>query len=57
MIGRIILEGDEVEPMRLLDIDGAVLVEIVDGQYRIERLQEEQTVSTSPGALDERRKP
>jgi len=40
-IGRIILEGETVEPCKLLDLDGVVLVEIVDGQYRIERLKDE----------------
>jgi hypothetical protein len=51
----IILDGDEVEPLRLLDIDGAVLVEIVDGQYRIEQIQEAVNVSTTSGAHDERK--
>ena len=38
LVGRIILEGDDVEPLRLLDINGACIVEIVDGQYRVEKL-------------------
>ena len=38
MIGRIILEGDEVDPYVLYDVDHAVMFEIVDGQYRIEKL-------------------
>ena len=41
MIGRIILEGEEVEPYVLYDVDHAVIFEIVDGQYRIERIQGE----------------
>ena len=40
LIGRIILEGMEVEPYILRDFDGVALVEIVDGQYRIEKLEE-----------------
>lgn len=40
-IGRIILEGCEVEPYVLYDVDHAVMFEIVDGQYRIERIQDE----------------
>ena len=43
-IGRIILEGSEVEPYVLRDFDGVALFEIVDGQYRIERLQGEANV-------------
>ena len=39
-IGRIILEGEEVEPYVLRDFDGVALFEIVDGQYRIEKLKE-----------------
>ena len=39
-LGRIILEGEEVEPYVLRDFDGVALFEIVDGQYRIERLKE-----------------
>ena len=37
-VGRIILEGEEIEPFRLLGFDGVVLFEIVDGQYRIKML-------------------
>ena len=37
-VGRIIFEGDDTEPLRLLDLDGAVMIEIVDGQYRVELL-------------------
>ena len=37
-MGRIILEGEEVEPYVLYDVDHAVIFEIVDGQYRIEKL-------------------
>lgn len=39
-VGRIILEGDEVDPYRLKDVDGVVLIEIVKGQYRVELLKE-----------------
>ena len=38
MMGRIILEGEEVEPYVLYDVDHAVIFEIVEGQYRIEKL-------------------
>ena len=41
MIGRIILEGEEVEPYVLFHVEHAVIFEIVDGQYRIERIQGE----------------
>ena len=44
MMGRIILEGEEVEPYVLYDVDHAVMFEIVDGQYRIERLDGEANV-------------
>lgn len=40
------------DPMTLLDIDGAVLIEIVDGEYRIEKLQE---AATTSGSEHERR--
>ena len=43
-IGRIILEGAEAEPYVLRDFDGVALFEVVDGQYRIERLQGEANV-------------
>ena len=43
-IGRIILEGDEVEPYVLYDVDHAVMFEIVDGQYRVEKLTGEADV-------------
>ena len=39
-VGRIIFVDDEVEPMRLLNHNGAVIVEIVHGQYRVEKLPE-----------------
>lgn len=42
------------DPMTLLDIDGAVLIEIVDGEYRISEIQEEVFVTTS-GSEHERR--
>ena len=42
--GRIILEGEEVEPYVLYDVDHAVIFEIVDGQYRIDRIQGEANV-------------
>ena len=48
-IGRIVLEGSEVEPLRLLDLSGACIVEIVDGQYRVERLEDE--VLSDPDSL------
>ena len=38
-VGRIILEGSEVEPYVLRDWRGVALFEIVDGQYRIENLE------------------
>ena len=38
MIGRILLEGEEVEPYVLFHVEHAVIFEIVDGQYRIEKL-------------------
>ena len=44
MMGRIILEGEEVEPYVLYDVDHAVIFEIVDGQYRIEKLTGEGNV-------------
>ena len=47
MMGRIILEGEEVEPYVLYDVDHAVIFEIVDGQYRIEKLTGEGNVKES----------
>ena len=38
------MEGDEVLPLRLLDVMGVCLIEIVDGQYRVEKLQGEENV-------------
>lgn len=46
-VGRIILEGDEVEPYVLFHVDHAVIFEIVDGQYRIEKLAGEADVKES----------
>ena len=46
-IGRIILEGEEVEPYVLYDVDHAVIFEIVDGQYRIKQLKESADVQES----------
>ena len=40
VLGRIILEGEEVEPYVLYGVDHVVIFEIVDGQYRIEKLEE-----------------
>lgn len=37
-VGRIILEGEDIEPYVLLDFEGVALFEIVDGQYRIKML-------------------
>ena len=42
-IGRIIFEGTDVEPLRLLDLNGSIMVEIVDGQYRVEMLEGEKS--------------
>ena len=47
MIGRIILEGEEIEPYVLYDVEHAVIFEIVDGQYRIEKLTGEADVQES----------
>ena len=44
MIGRIILDGEEIEPYVLFDVDGVVMFEVVDGQYRIEKLAGEEDV-------------
>ena len=46
-MGRIILEGCEVEPYVLYDVDHAVIFEIVDGQYRVEQLKESADVKES----------
>ena len=43
-VGRIIFVDEEVEPYRLLDYNGACIMEIVDGQYRVEKLSEEADV-------------
>ena len=43
-IGRIVLEGCEVEPYVLFDVNNVVMFEIVEGQYRIERLTGEADV-------------
>ena len=40
-MGRIIFEGEDVEPYVLFDVDGTVMFEIVAGQYRIDRLADE----------------
>ena len=47
MIGRIILEGEEIEPYVLFHVEHAVIFEIVDGQYRIEKLTGEADVQES----------
>lgn len=39
-IGRIILEGESKDPYVLKDFKGVALFEIVEGQYRIENLEE-----------------
>ena len=45
-LGRIILEGETTEPYVLKDFKGVALFEIVEGQYRIERLdKQENTLS------------
>lgn len=44
MLGRIILEGKDIEPYILYNVDYAVIFEIVEGQYRIEKLQGEADV-------------
>ena len=41
-IGRIFLADDEVEPYKLLDHNGGVIVEYVHGQYRVEKLPDEE---------------
>ena len=43
-VGRIILEGEDVEPYVLYDVNNVVMFEIVDGQYRIEKLEGEADV-------------
>lgn len=43
-LGRIILEGSEVEPYVLRDFRGVAIFEVVDGQYRIENLEREEDV-------------
>ena len=43
-VGRIILEGEDVEPYVLYDVNHVVMFEIVDGQYRIEKLEGEADV-------------
>ena len=45
MIGRIILEGETAEPYELRNFNGVAIFEIVDGQYRIEKLDEESAVN------------
>jgi hypothetical protein len=40
-IGRIRFVDDDVEPMRLLDFSGACIIEIVHGQYRVEKLPDQ----------------
>ena len=44
-VGRIILEGETTEPYVLRDFDGVALFELVDGQYRIERLKDEEATA------------
>lgn len=44
MLGRIILEGELVEPYVLRNFDGVALFELVDGQYRIENIEGEADV-------------
>ena len=43
-VGRIILEGELVEPYVLRNFNGVALFELVDGQYRIENLEEQRDV-------------
>ena len=43
-LGRIILEGETTEPYVLKDFKGVALFEIVEGQYRIENLEESEDV-------------
>ena len=43
-VGRIILEGEPVEPYVLRYFDGVALFELVDGQYRIENLEGDSNV-------------
>ena len=38
-VGRIILEKDGPFPLQLMDWRGVCMIEIVDGQYRIENLE------------------
>jgi len=40
-IGRIVFTDEEIEPMRLLDYDGAVIIEIMHGQYRVEKIPDQ----------------
>ena len=44
-VGRVIFDGDEVNPYILRDFNGVALFELVDGQYRIERLEDEKTTA------------
>ena len=46
-IGRILLDGEWVDPYVLYDVEHAVIFEIVDGQYRIEKLTGEADVQES----------
>ena len=40
-VGRIVLEKDDPIPLRIMDWRGVCMIEIVDGQYRIENLEGE----------------
>ena len=47
-VGLIVLEGEEVEPYVLKDFDGVALFEIVDGKYRVERLDDQVSTDIYP---------
>lgn len=36
--GRVYLDGEEIDPYALLETDAVCMVEIVDGDYRVEHL-------------------
>ena len=42
--GTIMLDGEEVEPHILRDFRGVAILEIVNGQYRIENLERDEDV-------------
>lgn len=49
-VGRIILEKDDPIPLRIMDWRGGCMIEIVDGQYRIEKLDGEANVQKNSPA-------